>query len=140
MSINVEKWKQHFESMAKGKIPLDDIYVLNQQGRGLGCSKQGKVIYKVKQNQSELMNTPLVTPVAQGLAQAASKIKKRNEIKRRGRSKSRSKHIKRSINQSRGRKVGGHHPAKSKSHKHNTVRRKKPPKKNNRRKIKDIFQ
>ena len=33
---NIDKWTHHYESMAKGKIPFEDMYVLNQRGRGLG--------------------------------------------------------------------------------------------------------
>ena len=58
--MSVEKWKDHFRAMAKGNIPLEEIFMLNQKGRGLGHS-----------------------PVAQGLAQAESQIARRKGIKRR---------------------------------------------------------
>ena len=72
MVDSVNKWKEHFESMAKGKLPLDDMYVLNQRGRGLSNGR-GKIIYKV--NQSGGNSKPLIiSPVAQGIDQAKSRI------------------------------------------------------------------
>ena len=73
--MNLEKWKEHFKQMAKGEIPLDDIYVLNQRGRALGNNRNGKVLYKVKQSgQGPVQKPVMVTPVAQGIAQAKRKI------------------------------------------------------------------
>ena len=73
--VDLEKWKKHFKHMAKGEIPPDDIYVLNQRGRGLGKNRNGKVLCKVKQSGQDPVQKPvMITPVAQGLAQAKSKI------------------------------------------------------------------
>ena len=73
---SLEKWKEHFRSMAKGQIPLEKIYVLNQRGHGLGSSHNGKIIDKMGQQGSG--STPLVTPVAQGPAQAQNRIQMKN--------------------------------------------------------------
>ena len=72
--------------MAAGLIPLDDIYILNQKGRGLGSNNRGKALYKVQsggQAPSNVTTTKTVTtPVNQGYAMAQARIKNSNKLSR----------------------------------------------------------
>lgn len=86
LSDSVQKWKNHFQAMAQGKIPLDDIYILNQKGRGLGSNNRGKALYKVQsggQIPANVTTTKTVTtPVNRGYAMAQARIKNSNKLSR----------------------------------------------------------
>ena len=115
---NVEKWTDHYKSMAEGKFPLEDVYVLNQIGRGLGNSRRGKMIYKIKNPNKTITSIPIISPVAQGINQAESMVKKRKGIKRS--SKKKSSHLKRN-NCRRQKKT----KRKTKQKRKTTIRKKK---------------
>ena len=86
LSDSVQKWKNHFQAMAQGKIPLDDIYVLHQRGRGLGTTNRGKALYKVQsggQAPSNVTTTKgVTTPVNRGFAMAQARIRNSNRLNR----------------------------------------------------------
>ena len=56
--VSIEKWKEHFKRMAqKGHTHEDDIFILNQSGRGLGRNAYPKhTLYKVRKT---IGNTPV---------------------------------------------------------------------------------
>ena len=122
----VEQWKDHFKKMAKGITSLDEIQVLNQRGRGLGNSKKSKVLYKVSQKGSGIGPTSIVSPVAQGIAQAQSRLKESQGQKR---GHKRSKSIKRSTSRSKHRKTSKPRRVKKKTQKRRCkiVQRKRKP-------------
>lgn len=149
--MDLEKWKEHFKHMAKGEIPPDDIYVLNQRGRGLGNNRKGKVLYKVKQSgQGPVQKPVMITPVAQGLAQAKSKIQEqklghphRKTIKRsksKAKSRSTKKHHTVKTSQKKGKKKKKYTGIKVHYQKKPITKRKQNKKKIIKRSIKDIFQ
>ena len=92
--VSIEKWKEHFMHMAqKGHMHEDDIFIVNQSGRGLGRNAYPKhILYKVRKT---IGNTPVtvVSPVVGNLDRAKAlmegggggggKRKKENYKKRR---------------------------------------------------------
>ena len=67
--------------MTEGKIPFEDMYVLNKRGRGLGNHKRTKVIYKIQKSGSSNITPQIISPVAQGVNQAESMVKRNRNIK-----------------------------------------------------------
>lgn len=101
LSNSIQKWKNHFQAMAQGKIPLDNMYIMHQRGRGLGTNPRGKTLYKVQsggQFTTPTSTNTVVTPTNRGYAMAKARIRnaarsrssgiKRRPMKRRTRSKS----------------------------------------------------
>lgn len=94
--MTLDNWKNHFKMMSDGKIPPEEIYVINQKGRGIGTNKKNKILYKV-QKRTGTGSTVMVTPVAQGIAQAKSKLKrgiKRLKTKSKNRSRKSGQRVK----------------------------------------------
>ena len=95
----IEQWKSHFKAMAKGQTPLNEIHVLNQRGRGLGNSRNGKILYQISQKG---VGPSVISPVVQGIAQAKSHLKE-SQGQHGGQKRKRS--IKRSVSKVKCRRV-----------------------------------
>lgn len=117
MNTNLEKWKNHFKNMAKGRVPLEQVYVISQKGRGLGSNRNGKVMYGIKNQAGS--GTVNISPVEQGIQQAKSELKteygmtdkslQRKRIKRRKKTETSSKtsrHRRRNNTLSSGKRIG----------------------------------
>lgn len=130
--------EDYFANMAKGKIGPSDMYVINQKRRGIGQSRRGKAIYRIP-TQSGAGQGPVISPIAQGIVQAATLVKKkgvrRTGIKRkRVGSRSHSSKKRRTVKTSGTRKRKPKSKAKSSVKKVRRTTRKK--KKTN---LRDIF-
>ena len=75
--VLIEKWKEHFKHLAqKGHTHEDDIFILNQSGRGLGRNAYPKrTLYKVRKT---IGNTPvtIVSSVAGNIDRAKALMQK----------------------------------------------------------------
>ena len=70
--VSVEMWKRHFRSMAHKSFPNDDMYIVNQTGRGIGRNAFNKTTYKIRGTPSKSGNAviEIVSPVAQEVERA----------------------------------------------------------------------
>ena len=71
MSVNA--WANHFKRMSERKNLLDEMYVLNQKGRGFG-NKNGHMIYRLNQKGSGNYEPTIISPVEQAVKQAKSQL------------------------------------------------------------------
>ena len=70
--VSVETWKRHFRSMADRSFPNDDMYIVNQTGRGLGRNAFNRTTYKIRSSPKKSENAviEIVSPVAQEVERA----------------------------------------------------------------------
>ena len=91
--VSVETWKRHFKSMAHKAFPNEDMYIVNQSGRGLGRNAFNRTTYKIRGSPSKGKNAviEIVSPVAQEVERAkvllGSEPIKRKACKKKGSSK-----------------------------------------------------
>ena len=143
LSDSVQKWRNHFQSMARGKIPLDDMYILNQKGRGLGTNSRGKTLYKIQTGgQLPTTTNTVINPVNRGYAMAQARIKNaqrsRNALKGKVRKRRTPKAIKVRAQAVYRKKTLRHRKRKTVARKKRSI---KPKKITVKRKIKkDVFQ
>ena len=66
---NMNKWKTHFQDMARGRIQTNNLYFLNQKGRGLGTNPKGHALYRV-QTGGQSISSSLPSPANKGYTMA----------------------------------------------------------------------
>ena len=147
LSDSVQKWRNHFQQMARGKIPQEDLYMMNQKGRGLGTGYRGRALYQIQSGgQGGISVIP--SPSERGYAMAMGRIRnsrKKQTLtkKRKTKSTSRKKPIKRKTKSKKTSKVVKRGKRKT-SPKSKPAKRKSTPKKKKKKttikkKVKDIF-
>ena len=100
--------------MAYGKIPVENVYVLNQKGKGLGTNPKGWALYKIQSGGQSISN-PMNSPANKGYVMAIGQIKNtekrtksRNRRSTKGIKHRTIKGIKRRNNKGKIRKVTKH--------------------------------
>ena len=73
--VSVEQWKNHFKQLAHRSFPDEDMYIVNQRGRGIGRNAYRKTTYKIRKNAPSGAGSPkapvtIVSPVAQTVNRA----------------------------------------------------------------------
>ncbi len=127
--VSVEQWKNHFKKLAHKAYPSDDMYIVNQTGRGLGRNSYKKTLYRVRPSKESSGPNPtvqLVSPVAQAVEQARALVKSQ-PIKRPSSSAGGSSPSKKS-------KKGGGTGKSQKKKKNNKKKKATKPKKDNKKK------
>ncbi len=134
--VSVEQWKSHFKKLAHKAYPSEDMYIVNQTGRGLGRNSYKKTLYRVRSAKEPSGPNPtvqIVSPVAQAVEQARALVKSQ-PIKRPSSSAGGSSPSKKS------KKGGGTGKSQKKKTNNNNKKKKKAtkPKKDKKKKKKKV--
>ena len=122
--VSVERWKHHFKRMA-GRHNSEDVYIVNQRGRGLGRnSYPNRTLYHVRSQidpgKGPNPKVEIISPVAQSVDRARALVKGQGGGK---------KKRKRSSSSSGGKKGGAKKKKKKKNDKKKKQKKKKKKKK-----------
>ena len=154
LNDSVQKWRNHFQSMARGNIPTEEVYFMNQRGRGLGSTGKSRAFYKI-QSGGQPYSSSIPSPASKGYAMAMGRImdsKKRKKsritrqkrsstgIKRRSRSGGVKKVVRRARRHIKSIKRRKTTTKRKTTKRKSTTKRKTPTRKRTRKqKINDIF-
>lgn len=146
---SVNKWKNHFQQMARGNIPMESVYMLNQKGRGLGTNPRGRALYKIQSGGQSTSNFKNPNPSSYSMAmgriknlegkssrkvryKSVKRLKKRKPIK----SRVKRKAVRKASKRVRGKTSKTRKNTSAKKKNKTSTRKRKVT----RKKIKDIFQ